>query len=271
MNDETFEEKASLTLSPMNVLTVFGSFTLFLVISMVYIIAFTPLREYIPGYADIGMRRKVFSMGGTVDSLEQEMRTKEAYIQNLNYIISGKKPPQGDLSKPDSTQKYNTISFKKAEEDSVLRAQVAEEERLYGSRVMFDNGSNSRNNGMAGVFFFPPIKGVVATKFNTIDDHFGIDVVAPKDETIKATLDGKILFSGWTLETGYVVVIQHDNNLVSVYKHNSTLLKKIGNLVKAGEPVAIIGNSGELSSGPHLHFKLWQNGTPINPQDYMAF
>jgi murein DD-endopeptidase MepM/ murein hydrolase activator NlpD len=271
MNDETFEEKASLTLSPMNVITVFGSFTLFLIISMVYIIAFTPLREYIPGYADVGMRRTVFSMSIKVDSLENEMRTKDAYIKNLNYIISGQVPPQGDLSKPDSTQKYNNLSFKKSTEDSLLRKQVAEEERLTGGRVIANNPNSKSNGSMAGVFFFPPIKGLVTTKFNTVDSHFGVDIVAPKDENIKATLGGKVVFSGWTSETGYVIAIQHDNNLLSVYKHNSTLLKKTGNMVKAGEPIAIIGNSGELTTGPHLHFELWYNGTPLNPADYMNF
>jgi murein DD-endopeptidase MepM/ murein hydrolase activator NlpD len=271
MNDETFEEKASLTLSPMNVIIVFGSFTLFLIISMVYIIAFTPLREYIPGYADVGMRRTVFSTSIKVDSLEKEMRTKDAYIKNLNYIISGQIPPQGNLSKPDSSKKYNTISFKKSTDDSLLRKQVAEEERVSGGKVMASNQTNKPSGSIAGVFFFSPIKGVVTTKFNTIENHYGVDIVAPKDESIKSTLGGKVVFSGWTTETGYVIAIQHENNLLSVYKHNSTLLKKTGNTVKAGEPIAIIGNSGELTTGPHLHFELWYNGLPLNPSEYMNF
>lgn len=124
---------------------------------------------------------------------------------------------------------------------------------------------------MSTVLFFSPLKGMVSSKYNPVEQHFGVDITAPANEPVKAALNGTVLFSGWTSETGYVIGIQHDNNLVSMYKHNSALLKKTGTLVQAGEVIAIVGNSGELSSGPHLHFELWHNGNPVNPQEYMVF
>ncbi len=120
-------------------------------------------------------------------------------------------------------------------------------------------------------YFFPPLKGYVTNEFEPRSDHFGIDVVAPENEPVKAVMDGVVIFSQWTSETGYVIGLQHGNNLLTLYKHNSVLLKKEGNFVKAGDAIAIIGNSGEQTTGPHLHFELWYNGQPINPRDYIVF
>jgi murein DD-endopeptidase MepM/ murein hydrolase activator NlpD len=130
---------------------------------------------------------------------------------------------------------------------------------------------SSKTNDISSFFFFTPVKGTVTNVFNSAEKHFGVDIAAAPNEAIKATLDGTVILSAWTSETGYIITIQHSNNLVSVYKHNSALLKKAGTYVKAGEAIAIIGNSGEYTSGPHLHFELWYNGSPVNPKDYIAF
>lgn len=272
MNDETFEEKLSLTLSPLNVITVFGSFTLLLIISMVYFIAFTPLREYIPGYADIGMRRKVFQMSTAVDSLQREMKMRDEYLAVLKNIIEGKSPePAAEKGNKSGKQVTKTgIKFSRSKEDSLLRKMVAEEDNALLQRKQQAGGSD-KNLRTKGLLFFKPVSGVVSSAFNTSDEHYGVDIVTAPDETVKATLDGKVIFSGWTIETGHVLVIQHEQNLISLYKHNSILLKKTGNYVQSGEPIAIVGNSGELSTGPHLHFEVWQNGKPLNPKEIFLF
>jgi murein DD-endopeptidase MepM/ murein hydrolase activator NlpD len=269
MNDDTFEEKASLKLSPLNVFVSVGTISILLVVLIIYSIAFTPLREYIPGYADLGMQRKVIALGIKADSLEAMLKAKEAYVQNINNIMNGTvgdNDDKGDKSAP--VQRYDTIkSLKKSKEDSLLRQQIEGENKFELSTSTTKTFTNSISN----FFFFTPVKGTVTNTFDPPQKHFGVDVVAQNNEAIKATLDGTVIIANWSSETGYVMALQHSNNMISVYKHNSALLKKIGNYVKAGEAIAIIGNSGELTTGPHLHFELWYNGTAMNPLQYIAF
>ena len=149
----------------------------------------------------------------------------------------------------------------------MLRRQI-EEEELFNLSIL---ANTSNKTDFSSIHFYPPVKGIVTNSFNPSENHFGTDIVTASNKVVVATLDGTVIIANWTLETGYVIQIQHENNLVSVYKHNSELLKKVGNHVTAGETIAIIGNSGELTSGPHLHFELWHNGTSINPEDYVAF
>lgn len=267
MNDNTFEEKLSLKLSPLNLFILVGSTTIFLIIIVISTIAFTPLREYIPGYADVNMRKKVISLVLKADSLETELVSKDIYIKNIQNIITGKTIGKPVKQTVDSTKKYNAIDFKPSKEDLLLREQIESQDQYNLSL----GTENTQKNNINSFFFFTPLKGLLSNSFNIAEAHYGVDVVAPENEAIKATLDGTVILSIWTAETGYVIQIQHENNLISVYKHNSALLKKAGEYVKAGETIAIIGNSGELTNGPHLHFELWYNGTPINPQDYMVF
>jgi len=148
-------------------------------------------------------------------------------------------------------------------------------------RVSFENQTKfnlfPRNEIMAGNVqiysqnFFKPLNGIITAKFAPLEKHYGIDIVAPHNDAVKSVLDGTVIMAAWTLETGYVIVIQHAGNLISVYKHNAVLLKQEGDFVKAGEPIAIAGNSGEISTGPHLHFELWYNGNPVNPTNYINF
>lgn len=269
MNVDTFEEKASLTLTPMNVITVFGSVIIFLVVFTIYIIAFTPLREYIPGYPDGTTRRQYHLNVMKADSLQRELDTKNRYIENLRLILLGQVPVDSIGMEPDTVVKNSELNAAPSSEDSILRAEVEQESRYNLSPSSVP--SKRTNENMSTVLFFSPLKGMVSSKYNPVEQHFGVDITAPANEPVKAALNGTVLFSGWTSETGYVIGIQHDNNLVSMYKHNSALLKKTGTLVQAGEVIAIVGNSGELSSGPHLHFELWHNGNPVNPQEYMVF
>ena len=268
-NDSSFEEKFVLKLRPLSLFIGVGVTVIFLIIIVISTIAFTPLREYIPGYADISVRRSLINLAVKTDSMEYELALKTKYIQNINNVISGNIKPDSLFNKPDTTKNYKALmnGNKPSKEDSILRSEVEHKERF----SLSSKDPKQANNGIASFFFFTPLKGNVTTSFKTSDEHFGVDVVAKENEAIKATLDGTIIMAAWTSETGYTMQIQHNNNLVSIYKHCSALMKKTGDFVKAGEVVAIVGNSGEQTTGPHLHFELWYNGTAIDPQDYMVF
>ncbi|MEI6817149.1 MAG: M23 family metallopeptidase [Bacteroidota bacterium] len=269
MNDDTFEEKVSFKLSPMNVFVFFGTIFLTLIIGLIYLIAFTPLREYVPGYAaDITNQGQAIHLSIKTDSLEKAILAKDHFIKNLQRVLNGDVDIDSSIAKNNATPlRFDTIkSLRKSKDDSLLRSQF-ESESSFDLNV---TENNNKINSISGFFFFPPLKGTVTNTYDPTTQHFGIDIVAPKNEAVKSTLDGTVIFSSWTVETGYVIGIQHSNNLVSVYKHNATLLKKSGNSVKAGEAIAIVGDSGELTTGPHLHFELWYNGVPIDPTEYVA-
>lgn len=265
-NDQTFEEVLVMRLSRLNVITVVGGVAILLIAMVTILIAFTPIREYIPGYPDGNTRRHIVENALKADSLERELQQWKIYLGNLHTILRGENPDNME-SIPDTSIRYSEINFTRSMEDSLLRVQI-EAEGLYNLSVV--DAKNDKDN-LTRLHFFPPLKGVVTNPFNAKSGHLGIDVVAPPNEVIVAIADGTVTLSSWTLETGYVIQIQHQNNLISAYKHNSKLLKQSGAQVKAGEAIAIIGNSGELTTGPHLHFELWHNGTPINPEQYIVF
>lgn len=266
MNDETFEERASFRLAPMNVFVSVGIILILLVTGTIYLIAFTGLREYIPGYADPGLKRKVFQLNLKADSLQRVLDSRELYMSNIKNIIEGK--PEGkpeNKSNATIKAKYDTLrNLPKSREDSLFRLEMErqDKETMKGA---------TEQTGIGSSFFFSPIKGIVTSGFDIRAKHYGIDIVAPENEAIKAASDGTVVFSNFTTETGYVIAVQHSNNLLSMYKHNSSLLKKTGDYVKAGDVIAIIGNTGEHTTGPHLHFELWFNGTPVDPQKYVSF
>ncbi|HCT29828.1 MAG TPA: peptidase M23 [Bacteroidales bacterium] len=266
LNDQTFEEVWAMRLSRLNVIAFFGGAAILIVVLVIALIAFTPIREFIPGYPDGNTRRNIVINALKADSLERELKLWKDYYNNINNIIRGGEP-LSVISKPDSTVKYKEIRFTRSVEDSLLRMQI-EENEMYNLSV-FD-GRKTKSN-IRNMLFFVPIKGVITSTFSLQLNHFGVDIVAAPNEPVVAVADGTVTLSTWTLETGYVIQIQHDDNLISVYKHNSQLLKRQGTRVKAGETIAIIGNSGELTTGPHLHFELWYNGNPIDPQKYIVF
>ena len=270
MNADTFEEKVSFRLSRLNVFIALGVLTILLIFITTYIIAFTPLREYIPGYGSSESNRNIRELMLKADSLEEDLKNKDLYLYNIRNIIEGKEVVDKLPQKPDSsTIDYSKLNFTKSQDDSMLRVEMQKQDQY--NIAVSDNSSGSSITSISSFFFFTPLKGIITNNYDPANEHYGIDIVAAKDEAIKSTLDGTIIFAGWTLQTGYTIAVQHQNNLISVYKHNSALLKQEGDYVKAGEVIAIIGESGELSTGPHLHFELWYDGTPVNPRDYMVF
>jgi murein DD-endopeptidase MepM/ murein hydrolase activator NlpD len=267
-NDNTFEEVWHLRLSLFNVLSVVGTISLLLIAIVIALMAFTPLRELIPGYPDESVRHTITANALKLDSLEEKLRIQDQYFANLNALILGEEPVKFATSVPDTSgKKAKNLVFTKSIHDSLLRKRIEEEEKFNFSITQ----SGKTESNISKMHFFTPVKGLISDHYDAKQNHFGIDIVAQPNEVVKATLDGTITLASWTLETGYIIQIQHHNNILSVYKHNANLLQKVGNQVKAGDAIAILGNSGELSTGPHLHFELWYNGKPINPEEYIIF
>jgi len=264
-NDQTFQEVLQLRLSKMNVFVVIGAIALLLITLVTVLIAYTPLREFIPGYPNANTRANIVKNAMMLDSLENEIILRDQYFDNINTIVNGGVPKSINVTK-DSNVNFDKIEFSISEQDSLLRQQIEQEEQFNLSVFEDDN-----NNTFNSQYFFSPVKGIVTNKFDPDENHYGTDVVAGPNEVVKACLEGTIIMATWTVETGYVIQVQHSNNLLSVYKHNAELLKKTGEHVQAGEAIAIIGNSGEITTGPHLHIELWHEGQAINPEEYIVF
>lgn len=268
LNDQTLEEKFSLRLTPMNIIVFGGSFAISLIILTLYLIAFTPLREYIPGYTDVNMRRNLVNVALKTDSLSYRMSSQERYLANLLNVMQDKV----DTMKPEpaagNPALYDTIrKLSRSEEDAQLRAEMEAGDKF----ELAETPAKTFSSGIGSTAFFTPLKGTITTRYSAVQKHFGIDIVSGPNEVIKSALDGTVVIANFTSETGYVIGVQHGNNLMTFYKHNSALLKSVGDYVKAGEVIAIIGNTGEFSTGPHLHFELWYNGSPVNPLEYISF
>lgn len=268
MNDQTLEEKFSLRLTPMNMIVFGGTFALSLITLTLYIIAFTPLREYIPGYTDVSIRRNLLNVALKTDSLDNQMSAQEKYLSNLLNVLNDKVDSTRPERNVTESPRYDSIRhLNKSEDDSILRMQMEAADRY----ALTEAAEKPFASGIGSTNFFTPLKGTITSKFNVTQKHFGIDIVAGPNEVIKSALDGTVVIASFTSETGYVIGVQHNNNIFSFYKHNSALLKNVGDYVKAGEVLAIIGNTGEFSTGPHLHFELWYNGSPVNPLEYISF
>jgi murein DD-endopeptidase MepM/ murein hydrolase activator NlpD len=268
MDANSFEEKLSLRLTRIGVISVTFLLLLILAVITIYLVAFTSLREYIPGYTDTSLPEKIYRLQQKTDSLERAFHQKDVYISNLKSVINGDSMAYDKQPMISGNQNYDTITLAVSSEDSALRAEYEEQTRfsLYQNRTM-----NYASEDLGNINFFPPLSGIITRNFDPSSEHYGVDIVANNSEAIKATMEGTVIFSNWTLETGYVIGLQHKHNLISVYKHNSSLLKQQGTFVQAGETISIIGESGELSTGPHLHFEIWHNGKPINPEEFITF
>ncbi|HSO86107.1 MAG TPA: M23 family metallopeptidase [Draconibacterium sp.] len=263
-NDSTFQSVWSMKLSR---LKVFGAVSLassIIVILVTFLIAATGLREYIPGYPDAKQRQMMVETALKVDSLEIELAKRDEFFKGIKAIVSGE-VPEDNIVIDTSTESYD-VSFTNYNHDSIFQDNLLAEQ----TSLSIQNNTRKKTE-LSQMHFYVPVKGIITNHFNLSTDHFGVDLVSDPNARISTILEGTVIFSGWTLETGYVMYIQHEADLVSVYKHNAELLKSTGDKVKAGVAVAIIGNSGELSTGPHLHFELWHRGNALNPEQYIDF
>ncbi len=269
INESTYEERFSFRLSRINVILLAVVLFIFNALFVSAIIVYTPLKEFIPGYSDQKVKMNAYRAMATADSLDRAMAIRDAYIDNLRNVLSGNLPADRITLTVPAVQAPAAADLQPSMADSLLREKVRAEEAYSvhstGSAATLDRF------GLPGLLFFPPLRGVVTSTFNPGEGHYGIDIVTKADEAVKACLDGTVILASWTSDAGYVIQVQHTLDLVSIYKHNAVLLKKTGDHVKAGEAIAIVGNSGELTTGPHLHFELWSGGRAVDPQTYIGF
>lgn len=265
INETSYEEVLNFRLSQLHVLMALSVLAVILVTLTILLIAFTDLREFIPGYPDGNMRQSIVENAIRVDSLENEVLKRDRFMNALQLVLNGGDTTQFERMRNDSLKaSYDTVQFQLSRQESEFRAEIEEKER-------FNLGFGIKEQNKDYYHFFPPVEGVVTQSFNEKDRHYGTDIVAKANAKVATVLDGVVVFTDWTVKTGYVIQVQHANDLLSVYKHNSTLLKKQGDYVRAGEVIAVVGNTGEESSGPHLHFELWRAGNPLNPEDFIKF
>lgn len=265
INESTLEEVWSFRLSRLSAFAVVLLFAFLLIGVTSLIIIQTPIRNYLPGYLDVEVRREIISNTLRADSLERLISIQNLYLENMGAILSGDIRIDS-IRTVDSMARVEPnyeIPRSKKEQNYVKKF---EEEEKYNLTVL-----NPDPFPTDGLFFYKPVDGIVSSHFNADIRHYGVDLVATLGASVVATLDGTVVFTGFDPNLGNVIQIQHKNGFVSIYKHNELLLKKVGDQVVAGEAIAIVGNTGKLSTGPHLHFELWYKGSPVNPEDYIVF
>ena len=265
LNEDTFEERLSLKLTRLNVFVIACLVTIVLSVSVFAAIAYTPLREYIPGYSSTALKQKATELSYKTDSLTQVIMMNERYFESIRKVLKGDVSP-GDFNKDSIIEatriEASKVDFAPSAEDSLLRERVDKEDKYN----LFESATTATN-----FVLFPPVSGEVTSVYDVKTKHYAVDIAVPKDTPVKAVADGVVVFAEWTAGTGYVIILEHSYGLISVYKHNTGLSKAQGDLVKSGEVIATAGDAGELSTGPHLHFELWNDGYPINPMNFIDF
>ena len=230
------------------------------------LVAFTPVRTLIPGYPDARAKRAAIQNAMKIDSLEMIVSRWELYSENLRRILDGEEPVRIDslVRKIAESDRQELSEREIRERDSILRMNVAEEEQFSLSLA------EGRNLHIEGMHFFCPLKGIVSQGYDPAIHPF-VDITAPANSMVFAVLDGSVIYSGWSDDSGYTIQIQHSNDIISIYKHNQKLLKAVGDRVTAGDPIAVVGNTGTLTTGDHLHFELWYRGEAVDPTRYINF
>ena len=264
-SEDTFEEKLSFKANKINAIIIILLYSIILIAFTISIVFFTQLREMVPGYSSSDLLNRAIYLTKKTDSLEQQIALNNKFYKSIEDVLSGNVDEfisRDELSIDSNLINSDIFTIYPNLQDSILRQYVENEDKF-----------NLTNNELVieNKMFFSPIKGEITQSFNFNENHFAVDIAADIGTPVKSILDGKIVFSEWSLETGYVVVIDHGENIISVYKHNSKTLKEQNDFVQAGEVIAYSGNQGNLSSGPHLHFELWKNGTPIDPEPLLNF
>lgn len=265
LNEDTFEERFAMKLTRLNVFIYGSLFALLLIGFTTVFIAFTPIREYIPGYTSPTLQKQAIALEQKTDSLMRVTKMNERFMASIKDVLSGQ--TSSETINKDSiyaavASEVDPQNLNPSQADSILRNKVENEDKYN----LFESAKSLKN-----FVFFPPVKGTVSSEFNFDEQHYAVDIAVPKNTPVKAAADGRVIFASWTSDSGFVLIIDHGNQLITVYKHNVSLTKAQGELVKAREVIAISGSSGDLSTGPHLHFELWSDGNPIDPLSFIDF
>lgn len=265
LNENTFEEKLSFKLNRLNIFVYGSLFSIFLIVGTLFLIAYTPLKEYIPGYASTKLKKEASALIYKADSLEQVVKANNLYLNKVQELLTGKIDTL-KINKDSIIQSYNfnkdTVNLMPSKNDLDFRSEIERDDRY----SLFHQAKKSSN-----VVFFAPISGAITERFNINKKHFAIDIAVKEGTPVKAVADGTVIFASWTSDTGNVIIVEHKGGFISIYKHNAILLKQQGDIVQSGEVIASSGNTGEFSTGAHLHFELWYNGQPVNPENYIEF
>ena len=263
-NEDTLEEIVGIHVSKLNGVSVLLSAVTVIFLITAVIIAFTPLKNYLPGYMNKEVREQVVTNALRADSLQWLMERQRMYIMNIQDIVSGS-------VKADSVHSIDSLTVVRSEE--LMERTQAEDEfrKQYEESERYNLTSLDNAQAITGLMFVRPTRGMLTSMFDANKKHFGIDVAASPNESVLATLDGTVVLATYTADTGYLIQVQHAQNLVSVYKHCGSLLKQVGDVVKAGEAIALVGNTGEKTTGPHLHFEIWNRGRALDPTKYIVF
>ena len=263
ISEDTFEDKFYFTISRTTILLASILSILFVSISTYFIISNTPIKEFIPGYPSNKMRIEAISNALKIDSITVKINKQQRYLQAIKSALSGNiKAEEISALITENSQKRLEAPVKTSQEDSLLRLIIADEDKY---NIISDEGKKPL------FILFTPAKGIVSEKFNIDQKHFAVDIALEENTPIKSAAQGTVIFSEWTAETGYVIILEHPYGLLSVYKHNASLLKEQGESVEAGEVIASAGNTGEFSTGFHLHFELWTDGYPVDPENFIDF
>ena len=265
LKEDNFEEQFAFKLTPLNVFVFTTLSAIFLIILTTIFIAFTPLREYIPGYTSPSLQKKAIKLKSKTDSLYQITQMNERYIASIKKVLTGEATFESidkDSIYASLKAKVDSLDLTPSKADSLLREKVENEDKYN----LFESATSVKN-----FVFFPPLKGQVSEGFDSKIQHYAVDIAVSKNTPVKAVADGRVVLASWTSDSGFVIIIDHGNQMLSVYKHNAALTKEQGDLVKAQEVIARSGSSGQLSTGPHLHFELWNDGNPIDPSTFIDF
>lgn len=263
LNQDTFEEHFSFRLNRLNVF-VFGTlFALLLIIMTTVLIAFTPLREYVPGYSSAKLTKQAVYLEQKVDSLEIALDKNDRFLLSIQRAIKGEidEISYEDIQIKPTLVDKQALSQKPSSIDSILRNRVSQEDKYNPLITNID----------VNLILHTPVQGHISNSFSVENKHYAVDIITEANAAVKAAADGTVIFSEWSVDTGNVIIIKHTNDLVTVYKHNQSLVKTQGDLVKSGEVIATVGNSGALTTGPHLHFEVWYDGYPMNPENFVEF
>jgi len=264
-SEDTFEERLSFSTNKFNVFLVLSLYSIILIAFTISVVFFTQIREMVPGYSSSDLLTQAIYLTKKTDSLENELELNNTFYKSIENVLSGKTEQIIYKDTLALSNEKDNIDFQAVltnAEDSILRKYVEEEDKfnLTKNELVIENK-----------MFVSPVKGQITQKFDPLNNHFALDILVDTGTPVKSILEGKVIFSEWSVDTGHVLIIDHGDDIISVYKHNSKVLKTQNNFVKAGEVIAYSGNQGTLSTGPHLHFELWKNGTPINPEPLFNF